>query len=406
MTASFLSHAQNFEDVRLWRAFSDIAQGRYLDIGAQDPVIDSVSLAFYERGWRGMHVEPTPTYASAMRAARPDETVIEAAVSSATAPIQFFEIPESGISTGICEVAENHARSGYQHRIITVPTVTLADLFTLMGEDPIHWLKIDVEGMEADVLASWGDHSARPAALVIEATAPCTQIPTHHKWYDMVLTRGYKDVLFDGLSRYFIHESHAERGEVLALSPNVFDGFHVQSTHFVAGYVASQHDTAIQTIRQQAAAEHQAEIAALNEQAEAARVEAITAAQTQAEAMVEGVRIELKARIGAGERLIAEAKEESLALAKELAQTAQRLAESEAGRMQAECQRDEARQQGKRHADYLENELVRLRADIAWREALLAQAIRLLEQKPNPRVGWSQRLTNFLTRMSGRNPKD
>ena len=50
---TFISHAQNFEDVRLWRAFSDIREGRYLDIGTQDPVRDSVSHAFYERGWRG-----------------------------------------------------------------------------------------------------------------------------------------------------------------------------------------------------------------------------------------------------------------------------------------------------------------------------------------------------------------
>lgn len=58
---TIISYAQNFEDVRLWRAFSDVTAGRYLDIGTQDPVQDSVSLAFYERGWRGVHVEPTPS---------------------------------------------------------------------------------------------------------------------------------------------------------------------------------------------------------------------------------------------------------------------------------------------------------------------------------------------------------
>ena len=77
----FISYAQNFEDVMLWRALHHVENGHYIDIGAQDPVADSVSLAFYERGWRGVHVEPVPTHVAALRAARPDETVIEAAVA-------------------------------------------------------------------------------------------------------------------------------------------------------------------------------------------------------------------------------------------------------------------------------------------------------------------------------------
>jgi hypothetical protein len=74
-------------------------------------------------------------------------------------------------------------------------------------------MKIDVEGMESDVLASWGAHPARPQVLVIEATAPSTQDRTDSKWHDLVASRGYRDVLFDGLSRYFVHESCASRAE-------------------------------------------------------------------------------------------------------------------------------------------------------------------------------------------------
>lgn len=306
---TFVSHAQNFEDVRLWRAFSDIEEGRYLDIGTQDPVRDSVSLAFYECGWRGVHVEPTPTYAAAMRLARPDETVIEAAVSTATGPIQFFEIPETGISTGVAEIAQRHSMAGWEHRVITVPTVTLAGLFDLMGDAPIHWLKIDVEGMEADVLESWGDHPTRPMALVIEATAPNTQTQTHQAWYDLVLSRGYRDVLFDGLSRYFIHETQAERGAALALSPNVFDGFRVESSHFVAGGIVAQNEAAVEATRQQA---------------EVDRQEALAATRADAAAILDATRANLEARIAAGEQALLEMRQalaiqqqESRALARE-----------------------------------------------------------------------------------------
>ena len=90
MVEPFISYAQNFEDVILNRALKHVDRGAYIDIGANDPVIHSVSLAFYQRGWRGVHVEPMPSYADALRTARPDETTIQAAVSSSAEPITFF----------------------------------------------------------------------------------------------------------------------------------------------------------------------------------------------------------------------------------------------------------------------------------------------------------------------------
>ena len=41
---TFISYAQNFEDVMLWRALKHVEKGFYVDVGAQDPVVDSVSL--------------------------------------------------------------------------------------------------------------------------------------------------------------------------------------------------------------------------------------------------------------------------------------------------------------------------------------------------------------------------
>ena len=245
---TFLSYAQNYEDVRLWRAFRDVEKGRYIDVGGQDPVRDSVSLAFYERGWRGIHVEPTPTYAEALRNARPEETVIEAAVTTAPGPIRFFDIPTTGLSTGIAKIAEKHGSSGWDYREMLVPAVTLAGLFDSYGPELVHWLKIDVEGMEADVIASWGDHPARPAVLVIEATAPMTRTKTHSAWRQMVLDRGYSDVVFDGLSRFFVHKDHKHLRDAIAECPNVFDGFHVSDTHFTAARLVNERHAAIAAV--------------------------------------------------------------------------------------------------------------------------------------------------------------
>ena len=117
----FTSYAQNFEDVILWRALKHINAGFYVDIGAGDPLVDSVSLAFYERGWRGIHVEPLPDYAAKLRQARPDEEVIEAAIAKEPGALIFFDVSSwTELSTGDSRLAEMHAAAGRAVKPISV----------------------------------------------------------------------------------------------------------------------------------------------------------------------------------------------------------------------------------------------------------------------------------------------
>src|SRR5579863_744930 len=55
---ALVSYAQNGEDVLLGRAFGWQTDGFYIDVGANHPVNDSVTKAFYDRGWRGINIEP------------------------------------------------------------------------------------------------------------------------------------------------------------------------------------------------------------------------------------------------------------------------------------------------------------------------------------------------------------
>lgn len=228
---SITTFAQNFEDVLLWRVLGSVPKGTYIDIGAQDPVIDSVSLAFYQAGWRGMHVEATPNYAEALRRARPDEVVIEAAITDAAGPVTFYQIEGTGLSTGVLDIALRHEQAGWTYKTIIAPSMRLEELFDL-ADMPVNWLKIDVEGMEANVLRSWGDHPARPWVVVIEATAPNSQELTDHLWRSELERRGYKEAYFDGLSRYFVHDEHRALRVKLTAGANIFDGYQITDRHF------------------------------------------------------------------------------------------------------------------------------------------------------------------------------
>ena len=54
-----VSYAQHGEDIVLWRAFRNQKTGTYVDVGAFDPTYDSVTRLFYERGWRGINIDPS-----------------------------------------------------------------------------------------------------------------------------------------------------------------------------------------------------------------------------------------------------------------------------------------------------------------------------------------------------------
>jgi len=332
---NFTSYAQNFEDVLLWRALKDVEHGRYLDVGAQDPVVDSVSLAFYERGWRGVHVEPTPGYAAKLREARPDEMVVEAAVTDAPGPIDFYEIVETGLSTGKRAIAMRHGRGGFQQHKISVPTVRLDRLFDLAG-GPLHWLKIDVEGMEADVLRSWGDHDARPWILVIESTAPMLQNATQRQWLDQVLPRGYDEVLFDGLSRYFLHQSQAKRESAFRVPANVFDRFSVARHHFSASALRSEADEVAQQLRAEeaAAAELRAQLAD-----SLARLDSESAASTELRSRVREIESKILAETTASAELRGRLAEANQRHSAEMAVTADLRAQLQQSRESAAASR-------------------------------------------------------------------
>ncbi len=228
---SITSYAQNFEDVMLWRAFKSIKNGFYIDIGAQDPVIDSVSLTFYEHGWRGVHVEPTQRYADSLRKARPDEVVEQLVIGdSVESSLIFFQFPDTGLSTANYSVATSHKKAGYEFIQIEVPVITLDRLLERHGGREIHWLKIDVEGHETSVIQSWRFSVVRPWILVIESTIPLTQVQNHSYWEPMVIKKGYSFAYFDGLNRFYVHDAHSELLVAFSAPPNVFDDFVLSST--------------------------------------------------------------------------------------------------------------------------------------------------------------------------------
>lgn len=216
---TFVSYAQNREDVVLWRALHDISDGRYVEVGANHPRHDSVTRAFYDRGWSGVTVEPVPAFAESHRRERPRDTQVEAAITTrAGGTVTLHVVGDTGLSTLIDTIGADHARSGFEVQEVVVRGTTLDAVLdeTTKPDDPIHFMVVDVEGAEREVLQSVDLHRWRPWVLVIEATAPSSGRTaqqgirhTHDEWEELVTGAGYEFCLFDGLSRFYVAREHA-----------------------------------------------------------------------------------------------------------------------------------------------------------------------------------------------------
>ncbi len=172
----FVSYARNFEDVMLWRALKDVSNGFYIDVGAVDPDVDSVSKAFYRAGWRGVHVPAQGSDADKLRSCRPGDAV----------------------PTGLAGAPGQEAGNG----------PSLGELLSSVPE-PVQWLRIGMQGAELAAIKSWGDCPARPWILV---------------------RRGYRHMYFDGINRFYLHADHPELAIHFESGPNALDHFSLSGT--------------------------------------------------------------------------------------------------------------------------------------------------------------------------------
>ncbi|MCW8445467.1 FkbM family methyltransferase [Fluoribacter gormanii] len=253
---SFVSFAQNFEDVMLWRALKHVQNGFYIDIGAQHPVIDSVSKAFYDKGWRGIHIEPVPEFVELLRNARPDETVLQIALSDHNGLLDFNIIPGTGLSTAVDRIAESHLNElGFHSQKAQVPTLTLQSAMSTLVENDVHWMKIDVEGFEKQVLSGWDYTSLRPWIIVIEATVPHSSKINYAQWEPLLIAADYLFVYFDGLNRFYVAKEHPELMDAFISPPNIFDQWQLTESSSLCHELVSAYTVKINTVLEQTASE-------------------------------------------------------------------------------------------------------------------------------------------------------
>lgn len=203
-------YAQFREDESLRRFFPKKDNGFYIDIGAWDANVDSVTKHFYDAGWHGINIEPIPAYHERILTFRPHDINLEIAVGDQNELKKMSYIHDTGLSTFHAENAKLYS-TNRQVDDIYVTTLTLKRVCQLYvpPSQEIDFLKIDVEGWELQVLSGADFIKYRPKVILLEATVPGTSGPTaimapdRDLWFDLLKSNDYDFAHFDGLNDFF-----------------------------------------------------------------------------------------------------------------------------------------------------------------------------------------------------------
>jgi FkbM family methyltransferase len=214
-----MSFAQNGEDVRLWTALSDIKEGFYVDVGAGHPEEISVTKSFYDQGWHGINIEPNAEMYKLLVAARRRDINVYAAAGATTGSGIFYHYDKGvGIVADKPQIRSIFESHGHQGHPTLLGQVTLNHVLTQHPPpDDIHFLKIDVEGYEPEVLLGIDLSRYRPWIIVAEASLPAGGDRSDQIWAPYLLDNGYEFSVFDGLNCFYVrHESRDRHRQLQA----------------------------------------------------------------------------------------------------------------------------------------------------------------------------------------------
>lgn len=166
--------SQAGQDYIVDRIFDGARDLTFVDIGGYDGVTGSNTLFLEERrGWTGILVEPVPRMVDQAREVRFCPCV-QCAVASTEGAADFLEVREgytqmSGLTAHYDEAILGEVRKNARHDevVIEVETRTLSRILTEAGLPDPHFLSLDIEGGELDVLANFpfDQHEVRVWAI-------------------------------------------------------------------------------------------------------------------------------------------------------------------------------------------------------------------------------------------------
>jgi hypothetical protein len=202
-----ISYSLEGEDLILASLLRDVAQGTYIDVGANHPTRINNTYRLYQLGWTGLAIDGNDAFEPIWTATRPNDRFIQALLSDSAKDAEFRMFPDDTISSMDTDTGKRYA-ARFEPGATTVKkmrTRTLAELreHYLPGTE-IHLLSVDVEGEDLNVLKGADLPQMQPGIIVVETKNCSLYHPQDSAIVDYLTALGYRLIAKTPLDAFFV----------------------------------------------------------------------------------------------------------------------------------------------------------------------------------------------------------
>ena len=172
---SYRSYSQDGEDMILKSFYENRKgyKGFYVDVGAHHPVRYSNTYFFYNNGWKGINIEPTPTAIRPFKILRSRDKNLNVGVGATRDNLTFYCFNEPALNTFSEKLALEVHNKDNKYKIIQrvkVEVLPLSDILNMYvpAGVKIDFMTVDVEGLDFEVLKSNDWNKFSPEYLLVE----------------------------------------------------------------------------------------------------------------------------------------------------------------------------------------------------------------------------------------------
>ena len=205
-----MTYSQCGEDVIVDYIFGlkKITAPSYLDLGAHDPWYLNNTALFYQRGCRGINVEPNPELHRRFEQSRPGDVNLNVGTGGKAGRLPLFIMEDPTLSTFSPDDVGQLAAHGHQvaeSRAIEVSTISDVVDRHAAGRFP-DFLSMDVEGMEEEILQGIDYRSNAPKVICLETAeySPSGRGAKRRSLMQFVLERGFEVYADTNLNTIFV----------------------------------------------------------------------------------------------------------------------------------------------------------------------------------------------------------
>ncbi len=190
------SYSQMGEDMIVSYLLDNNKNIFYMDIGCNHPFAINNTYHFYEKGFKGLCIEPNPILYNYFKKCRPKDICLNIGIGSTDMDYVDFYLMDLDVLNTFSKKQAEQNRDKNGHKILKTIKIPVKNINTILEKyccSCPDFVSLDTEGFDIEILKTWDFNKYRPYVFCIET---CEYNPENPKKIEeipkIMLENGYE----------------------------------------------------------------------------------------------------------------------------------------------------------------------------------------------------------------------